>query len=213
MNLGESLKNIFSRKKSLDKVSVDELRKEKIALEQQEVKFTRQIEQIEDKKKELFRKGAGLSSEREQRMLARKIKDYDSQAKAIDSNCAFINRQLRILNGFLQLKENETLLKNYGLSNVINNMDMANLQVYIEKATVGRQFNIDRFQEILGRLEEGEGLVEDTGEERDIDDIVGLMQGLSGDALDTDVSESALAEGLQRVDETLNRKESDETEF
>ena len=52
MGLGDNLKSMFKRKKSLEKVSVDELRKEKIALEQQEVKFTKQIGQIEGKKKE-----------------------------------------------------------------------------------------------------------------------------------------------------------------
>jgi hypothetical protein len=208
MNLGETVKGLFNRKKSLDKVSVDELRKEKIALEQQEVKFSRQIGKLEQQKTDLFRKGTELTSDREQKVLARKIKDFDSQAQNLDQNGKFINRQLRILNGFMQLKENENLLKNYGLSNLINNMDLDKLQNYIEQATVGRQFNLDKFQDIIGKLEEGEGLVNGEDEESDVLDIVAAMQASA--SADEDDQESAVEKGIKQVNEILHQKEDEE---
>ncbi len=204
MDVKNVLKGLMSRKKSLEKVDVDELRREKIALEQQEVKFHRQIEQLERQKSEVFTKGTQEASDRAQLILARKIKDLDAQARNLDMNCSFINRQLRILNGFVQLKENQNLINNYGLSSVITKMDLSKLQTYIERATVDRQFSMDRFAEILGRLEESEGLVGDTEEDQDIREIVGAMR--AAREAETGDPESVVERGMQTVDEILHRE-------
>jgi hypothetical protein len=204
MPIRNVLKDLIGRKKSLEKISTDDLRREKIALEQQEVKFQRQVENLEKQKADVFAQGVREASDRKKVMFARKVKDLDSQARSVDTNCSFINRQLRIINGFLQLKENEALVRNYGLSGVISKMDLAKLQTYIEKATVNRAFSMDRFAQIMGRLEESEGLVGEVGEDPDIREIVDAMTEASN--AEKGDPERAVEKGLQVVDGILHKE-------
>ncbi|QDU09840.1 hypothetical protein [Gimesia aquarii] len=57
-----------------------------------------------------------------------------------------------------QLKENERVLRDLGMEGLINKMDLAELQEYVEKAIVEGQFQMDKFNEILTSLDSAEGV-------------------------------------------------------
>ncbi|MCD6390815.1 MAG: hypothetical protein J7L92_02270, partial [Dehalococcoidia bacterium] len=84
MPIIQELLKKLKRKGSIEKVTQDELRIEKIRLDQLEAKHIQRVEKIEKEKEELFRKGVNEGSQRKQTIIARRIKELDSQAKNLD---------------------------------------------------------------------------------------------------------------------------------
>jgi len=205
MAILDSLKGMFTRKRTLDDVSMDELRREKIRLEQEEARLTRQVEELERQKQQLFLKGKDEASERQQRILARKIKEVDVQARNIDKNLRFISHQLRVVNGFIQVKENQRLWQEAGISSIITQLDLEELQKYVEAASVEGALHLDKFRELLEGLEESERLVGLGEEDKDIEEIMRAMQ----EARQADLEAPGAVEELarQRLDEILHNEE------
>jgi hypothetical protein len=164
------------KKKTINDITLDELRREKVRLDQEEKKMLNRIRDIESQKKQLFESGVKNPSEREQKIMARKIKELDVEAKNMDRNLEFFSKQLRILNGFVQLKENQRLLSEMGVSSVLGNIDLQDLQIYIDKATLDGEFHLDKFNEILGTLEASGDTLAPMREDDDVTAIVKAMQ-------------------------------------
>lgn len=202
---------LFKRKRSIERVPLDELRREKIRLDQEEAKLAHRITEIESKKQTLFQRGKDEPSQLQQMLIARKIKEMDVQAKNLDKNMRLFSRQLRIVNGFIQVKENHRLLKEAGLGHLINKMDMEKLQRYVEQATIDGHFQMDKLTEVLSRLEEIDHLTQDFQEDSDILAIVEAMQ--EARAAVEAQPEEALEQGMKKVNELLKREKVEQEEL
>lgn len=176
MNILNPIRGLLDRKRSIEDLDVDELRKEKIRLEQEERKIVREVEELEERKQELFQQGKDETSDRQRRILATKIKELDVQGKNLDKNLQFIARQLRIVNGFMQIKENQRLLEKAGVSSVISTVDLPTLQHFVEEASVEGAFQMDKFQEILQTLEDTDRVVGGFEPDEDIQGIMDAME-------------------------------------
>ena len=158
-----SLKSLFTTRgkvsqKTLQNVSPEDIRREKIKVEQTENRVTCEIEELEKQRDAIFSKGVDAGSDRQKLHFARKVKELDAQVQARDHQLALISRNLRVLNGISQLKENERVVGDLGMEGLVNTMDLMELQSYVEKATVEGQFQMDKFNEILGALDSAEGV-------------------------------------------------------
>jgi len=209
--MADLLDKLFGgKKKSIKDITLDELRREKVRLDQEEAKTARKIDELEKQKQALFARGKDEPAVRQQRILARKIKELDAQAKSLDQNLQFFSRQLRIINGFTQLKENQRLLAESGLSSLISNIDLQTLQIYVDKASVDGVFHMEKFSDILGTLEEGDRIAGGVEADRDVEDIVRAMQeAKSAGELEPAV---AVERGLERMEQILDR-EKPEADF
>lgn len=176
MNILNPIRGLLDRKRSIEDLDVDELRKEKIRLEQEERKIVREVEELEERKQELFQQGKDETSDRQRRILATKIKELDVQGKNLDKNLQFIARQLRIVNGFMQIKENQRLLEKAGVSSVISTVDLPTLQHFVEEASVEGAFQMDKFKEILQTLEDTDRVVGGFEPDEDIQGIMDAME-------------------------------------
>jgi len=197
----DTLKGFFSRKKTIDQVTPDELRREKIRMEQNETRVIREVDELEKQKEALFLKGRDEPSQRQQLILARKIKELDSQAKAKDKQLALISRHLRAINGFVQLKENKKVIEQMGMGSVLSDMDLDELQVYVENATVDGEFQMDRFGQLVKSLEGGDGLNDMVSEDADTLAIVEAMR--DAKSAEAGEPEESAREGLRKVDDIL----------
>jgi hypothetical protein len=210
----EGLSSLFGQDKdlqqmTLEDLALDDLQKEKTRLELDERKMIRRVEELEAQKRQLFEEGTREASNRKQVILARKIKELDAQVHNLDKNLQFFSRQLRVLNGFVQLKENERILHESGISKLITGVDLQTLQTYVDRATVDGVFHMDKFQDILSVMEESYAVAGGFMEEEDIMEIVRQMQQVaeSGEPTPTVVEE-----GLGRVDESLKSREMEAEE-
>jgi hypothetical protein len=207
MDIMAAIKGMFAGKKRLDKVTMDELRKERISLEQIEQRIGRDVDELEQRKQQLFVKGRDEPNQRQQISLARKIKELDATAQAKDRQLAMISRQLRVLAGLAAIKENQSLVKELGVSSIISKMDLEELQQFVEKATVEGQFQMERFAQILKTVEAPDG-AELAAEDADTLAIVAAMQE-ARDAEQT-APEAGVADAMKKVDQVLHGKEQAE---
>jgi len=196
----DAVRSLFGRKKTIDQVTGEQLRREKIRIEQVEARAIREVEAFEERKESLFLKGKDEPSQRQQIIIARKIKELDAQAKAKDKQLALVSRHLRAINGFVQLKENKKLVEEMGVGSVLSNMDLDELQVYVENATVEGELQLDRFGQLVQALEHGHGVTDGVEEEPDTFVIVEAMrEAKAAEGVDTE----AARHGLEKVERVL----------
>lgn len=193
------------RKKTLATVDPEEIRRERIKIEQSETRLTRAIEDLEKQKEELFQKGVGCASERQKLQVARKIKELDIQVRARDKQLTLISKNLRVLTGVAQLKENERLLQDLGMDGLVSQMDLQELQVYVEQATVQGQFQMERFTGLLESIEDAEDVYTVTDDDEETRAILAAMNRASEAGTDYSVKES-----LRELDESLRNQSVEE---
>jgi hypothetical protein len=190
------LGRIFGKQNSLKKLKLEELKREQIRLTQEERKLVNKFDDLEGQKKALFDQGLKEGSEAKRRILAREYKTLDSRVKHFENNLKFFSKQIRIINGLVSVKENERIFEQMGVSKLINNMDLAELQAYVEEASTEGEFRMDKFTSILEVMEEQEKILTDHQDEKDIEEIMDTwrdmesMGATEGDMAD-DMTESA----------------------
>lgn len=192
-------------KNSLEDLSIDELRREGIRVEQKQNKIIKQVEELEEQKQELFLKGKDESSKRKKHILATKIKELDVQAKNLDKSLRHLSKQLRIVNGFVHLKENARLFEGTGID--INSFDLEELQQYVEVATADGQFRAEKLEEVLGTIE---GTGELMGEVEEDEEILQIVEAMD-DARLAELESPDAVEGTERerLDEILKADEEE----
>ena len=199
----DRIKGFFAGKRRIDRISVEQLKRERIRVEQMEARAARDVEQLESRKEELFLRGKDEPSARQRLAAARKIKDLDAQARAKGRQMAFFNKHLRIINGLLQIKENMALLSRLRLGSIISRMSVAELTEYVDKACVEGQFEMEKFASLLGSLEAAVGADEPAGADPDVEAIVAAME--QARAAEDAGAEPAVARAVQQMNETLEK--------
>jgi hypothetical protein len=204
MGVTDLLKNLFGGKaKTLQSVTIDELRRERIRIEQEESRQIKRINELERDKQALFEKGTDEPSQRQQVIFARKIKELDQQGRNYDQTLKLLSRQLRIISGFIHVKENKQLLEKTAVSTLLAKMDLADLQRFVEAATVEGQFQMDKFEHILGTLEDYD--LDTTAVSEDADTIA-IVEAMNRARNAKNVNpEIAIKDGVAEVDKILRK--------
>lgn len=177
MSILDNVRGLFSKKQTLAGLQLDELRKARVQLEREQSRVLRQIDDIEEQKSTLDTKGRAERSVRKQKLLAQQMLQLEAQAKHHDRNLALFSKQLRIVDGFIFLKENQRMLANTPLGAILNSMDAAELQAYVDQATIDGSFQLDKLNQLLGVFEEEEALFKSDEEDERVASIVAGWQG------------------------------------
>lgn len=197
----------ISRKANLDDLPLDDLKREKIRLEQEERKMLARLREAENQKRQLFSEGVQKASEREQRVIARRIKELDVEAQNMDRMLQIISKQMRTINGLIQLKERSRLAAESGMGEMLQGIDLQDLIIYIDKASVDGEFQIDKFNELLRVLEEAEAISPQYREDQDVLDIVNAMQQAREAADSPEALEEKYAEFSRQMESKTREKE------
>lgn len=161
---------------TLEDLKLDDLRREKVRLEQEERKMLARLRDVESKKRKLFEDGVSNPSEREQRVIARRIKELDVRAGNMDRMLQAVSKQMRIINGLLQVKERTRVMAESGISKLLSDIDLGDLIVYVDQASVDGEFHMNKFDDLLGILEEADSLSPQYREDQDVLEIMEAMQ-------------------------------------
>jgi hypothetical protein len=197
----------ISRKANLDDLPLDDLKREKIRLEQEERKMLARLREAENQKRQLFSEGVQKASDREQRVIARRIKELDVEAQNMDRMLQIISKQMRTINGLIQLKERSRLAAESGMGEMLQGIDLQDLIIYIDKASVDGEFQMDKFNELLRALEEAEAISPQYREDQDVLDIVNAMQQAREAADSPEALEEKYAEFSRQMESKTREKE------
>jgi len=195
-------------KKKLEDLQLDDLRREKIRLEQEERKMLARLKNTEQEKRNLFNEGVKKASDREQRVLARRIKELDVEASNMDRMLQMVSQQMRVLNGLVQIKERTRMAAESGLNSILADIDLQELIIYIDQASVSGEFNWDKFNEVLNVLEEADSLSPEYREDQDVMEIVRAMS----EAREAADSPEAIEQRFDQMDQQMKTKQK-EVEF
>ncbi|MEI7989069.1 MAG: hypothetical protein WCI88_08515 [Chloroflexota bacterium] len=197
---------------SLEDLQLDDLRREKIRLEQEERKMLARLKEVEKQKRQMFDEGVRNASEREQRVVARRIKELDVEASNMDRMLQIISKQMRTINGLVQLKERVRMSSESGLSKILQGIDLQDLLVYVDKASVDGEFHMDKFDEMLNALEEADSISPEYREDKDVLDIMKAMQQAREAADNPEALDARYNEFSRQMEEKKGVQESQETE-
>jgi hypothetical protein len=198
-NSGESS---APKKRSIEDVPIAELKREKVRLEQEERKLLNEIRTLEAQKRSLFNEGVRKASEREQRVLARRIKEVDAQSNNYDRMLQSISKQMRVLNGFVQIKERIQMDAEWGIAGLVSNLNLEDLMTYVSEASVNGEFNMNMFDDVLAVLEKNDAISPNFQEDEDVLDIMKEMQ-MAREAED---QPELMEEHFERVQQKLQEK-------
>ena len=149
------LDSVFGkRKKTIAAITLDELTMAKVKLEQEQERVMRRVGELEKEKERLFQQGVNEASKRKQLLIAQKIQELEFQAKNYDKNLAAYQKQMRVLNGLIFLKENRKSWEDTAVGQILGTMDLAELEGFVDQATANNVFQMDKFERLLGSLEE-----------------------------------------------------------
>ncbi len=153
MGIGERIRRAFGGGSWIESVSVEELEKEIIRLDNELALLGREIERLEARKKELFQEGIG-KSDVEKMLLAEKIKDIDAEVKMKYREYQKLMKQRRAISNLIRLKKWESKLKEKGVWEKIRSVEPEKLMgILTEVQFAEDQFerNLDKINEILER--------------------------------------------------------------
>ena len=167
---------VKTTKTSIEDLSLDDLRKEKIRFDQEERRLLARLRDVETEKKKLFEEGVRNAGEREQRVFARRIKETDLEAANMDRMLQVISKQMRIVNGLLQVKERSRMMADSSMGTLLKDMDLQELISYVEKSSIDGEFHEDKFNELLRVMEESGSLSPVYKEDQDVMEIMKAMQ-------------------------------------
>jgi hypothetical protein len=171
------LKSIFpKRKKTIENITIDELRLARVKLDQEQERIMRKVTELEEEKERLFQQGVAESSQRRQQLLAQKVQEVEMQARSYDKTLAGFQKQMRVLNGMISLKENSQSWQQTAVGEILGSMDMGELETFIDQATANNVFQMDKFEQLLGSLEENEDIAGAPKMDDDVAEIMAAMQ-------------------------------------
>lgn len=160
----------------LEDVPLDTLKMEKIQLEQQEKKTLTRLREIELRKRQLFSEGVqGQSSEREQMVLARKIRDMDGEAAGLDQVLQALSKQMRVINGLVQIKERSLILSSSSQT-ILSQLNMDDVLRYVNISSADGEFQMTKFDDLLNAMNLNASIAPEYREDKDVLDIMKAMQ-------------------------------------
>ncbi len=137
------------------------------------------------------------------RFVARKLQEVREQAKALDVRHAFLTKQMRMVNGLILIKENDRF---FAANSRLADMDLADLQMYVEEATSEGELTQDRVDTLLQTMDDVTSQSNAAGGSSLSDFMAGLdvEADRAGLAQENNVSTQALDHALTAVDRELS---------
>lgn len=184
MAVWDSIVERFKGARSLDKVTQEDLRKERINLDQKEREYIQQIQRLEREQKEVLEQGIKEPSQHMKVVYARKVAEKDAEVKMTQKVLQSLTHQMRIVNGLVMVKKwSQVTAKDK--SSVLNRLSIADLSKWIHDKTVDGEFKDQYLEELGGVLEGGMGVITEvgSGEDQNTQKVLEIMNKASSEGL------------------------------
>lgn len=161
-----SIADLFKGKTSLDKVSLEELNRQRIKLDHEEQVSVGEIRKLEREQKELLSAGMKESSQHQKLIYARKVADKDSDIKGKEKDLRVIEHKQRIVKGLLKVRE-RAQKDDWQKSGVLKGMSMDQVVNWITEKTANADLKDQQLDELAGRVKASAGVNIELGDGED----------------------------------------------
>ena len=164
------------KKATLNDIKMEDAQRGKIRLEHKQNLLLNEIRDIEKQKRALFAEGVQKAGAREQKVLALKIKQLDTRMHNLDRTLEAIYVQLRVIDSFIMIKEQESLNTEMGLQSVFGDMDLDELVVFMQKSMEDGELNMTMMKNLADSLDKHNYMSEGFSDDADVLEIMKQMQ-------------------------------------
>lgn len=210
MSIFEKLGNALGLKKriSLKSLPIDDLRREHISvkseLEKLEVE-SEKLEEEESQRKEEYKAAHLAKQENKKRAIALKIQNLQVMKKGLETRLAYTNRMFQTVAGLLMIKENMEFFNRLGVGSLISNMDMVELEKFIQSATVEGTLQQEKLAMMLQSVTDGTEMLAETAGESTSGAFMSELDAELGLTTEKDVEKDAEKQAAKELDALLNR--------
>jgi len=201
--LGLGANSEAPKKMTITDIKIEDVQRGKIRLEHRESQILDEMKEVEAHKRKLFEEGVKNASEREQKVIARKILELDNKAKNLDRLLQAVSIQMRVINSFVQIKEQEKMNKEMGIASIFGDVPLEDLIGYMEDAMVDGDLNMKRLQQLARDIEKRNRSFESISDEAEVLDVVRQMQ----EAREVLDSPEAVDEKFREMENSIKKQE------
>jgi hypothetical protein len=183
MGFLDSIWDRFKKQPSIVDMKLDDLNRERISLEQEQHKLDRDGERFHKDEVQLKSEYAEAQTENQKMRLARKIQNTRLRSKAVDAKSAHCHKAAQAVNGIIMIKDNIEYFDHLGVSQVLKNTDLAEMEAYIQQFTVEGTLQQDKLGEMLKTLGTGTDAISESTEDQGLKDLMAELDGESADGV------------------------------
>jgi hypothetical protein len=189
-----SILDIFKGRK---KITAQDIRIEKIRLEQREKKLASDIEGMAKEKEELFRKGAGTTSKSLRMIYARKFEETTKRLQLMERESIRLWKEVRVITALNHVMEHTRGSGGERLLAKMTDGQMMDLMRLIDSDDIkGEVFN-EKLDQMMGLIDATDAQKEPVGAEGQ--EILGIWEKMDEGAME-------LEEGLKKADDEVKKK-------
>lgn len=177
------------RKRTLRDLTLDDLTREQITLQNEQRKIDQEMERLDKDEAQLKSEYVQAASDTQKRAVARKIQDVRTRRSGIDTRSSYCHKMLRSVNGFLVIKQNMEFFERMGVASALSEMDMSEVESFINEATVEGTLQQEKLATMLQQVSEGVERITESAADSSLDD---LMAELDSEAASGQISEPAV---------------------
>jgi hypothetical protein len=164
-----SIRKLFGRERTLDDFSYDQLRAERAKLEAGEQRILRDLQRLEQEKSALFTAAAREPSQAVQQVQARKIRDINHRAAAMQDNLTRIGKLVRVVDTVMAGRETGRMQEGSGaIADAIRATGALELQDWVEETVAGQSLAEQKVDQLLEAFQDAEasqaGVVQEDAE-------------------------------------------------
>lgn len=173
MTLNLRITDLFTRRKTIKTIKAEDLRKERIGLENEERRLEKDLGRMRGDEQRLRAEYAVATEAKDthqRRVLARRLQDVGKQMGNLDQRHAILLKQMTVVSGLAQIKDNEAFFERIGASSAINRMDIVELQQYVEQASLDGELNNERLAQLVESMDQANSAL--SGGDEALDDFM-----------------------------------------
>jgi hypothetical protein len=164
---------LFGKKKrTLRDLSLDELSRERIVLQQEQRKLDVEIERLLKDDAQLKSEYAEAVNPTQKRIIARKIQDVRMRQQGVEAKSTHCHKMLQTVNNFTLIKENMVFFERMGVASVLTTMDMAEIESFINEAVVEGTLQQEKLATMLQQVTEGAQQITAAGSDVSLDELM-----------------------------------------
>lgn len=145
-----ALSDWFAKKKSLSRMTRQELRRQELLLEKERSRYLQRVEKLAQEKQALFERGAAEKTPEVRRVLAQEFELKTSEQLMIARQLNIRSKELMTVSRLRMLRENAERAKASGdLLGRVNEQDLLRLGKMVESDAISTEMYQQRLDEIL----------------------------------------------------------------
>ncbi len=184
------LSSLFGKRKpTLKDLTLDDLRREQMGLQHEQLRLDRDLERLDRDESQLKSEYSEAGGVTQKKAIARKIQDLRARQMGLDTRAAYLQKMLRTVNGFLLIKENMAFFDKMGVASALTQMDMGEVEAYINEATIEGTLQQDKLAALLQQVTDGVDQIAESAGDSSLDELMA--------ELDSEVSERPATAGRQ----------------